>query len=65
MVQGRKTEFHDKAHRNQREWQLVYDRKIAKIRKEKGCSFKVAQRILRKRKLLEKLEQVEREERED
>ena len=62
MVKGRKIEFHDKFHNYQRKIQIVYDRAISKIIKENSCNKRVAQRILRKRKLLEKLEQVEREE---
>ena len=64
MVKGRKIEFYDKFHNYQRKIQIVYDREISRIMEDNSCNKRVAQRILRKRKLLEKLEQVEKEEKE-
>ena len=58
---GRKPIFHDKYHVSWRKTQLTYDRAIAKIRKEKKCSYKEAQLILRKRRLEEKIKEFERE----
>jgi hypothetical protein len=42
---GRKKEFHDDYHRLVREHQIIYDREIARIRKERKCSFEEAQKI--------------------
>ena len=61
---GRKTKFHDAYHIGQRKYQLKYDQTIWTIKKERKCSYKEAQLILRKRRLEEKLKQFEREERE-
>ena len=42
---GRKAEHDDLYHKLVREHQRKYDREIAKIRKERKCSFKEAQDI--------------------
>jgi len=60
--EGNGVKYHDEAHRKQRIAQRKYDRAIAKIRKEKKCSFFEAQRIHRKRRLTEELKKLEREE---
>lgn len=54
---GRPIEYDDAMHKGQRGYQLKYDRTIAAIRKQHKCSFKEAQRLLRKtkRKAVEKL----------
>jgi hypothetical protein len=56
---GRKVEFNDEQHKKVREWQLQYDRAIAKIRKNHKCSFQEAQLILRKRTLEEELKKLQ------
>ena len=61
---GPKPFYHDDEHVKQRKSQRKYDRAIAKIRKEKGCGFKEAQRIHRKRKYLAGLKEIERQEKE-
>jgi len=47
---GRKPLFPDDYHRLVREHQIIYDREIAKIRREEKCSFKEAQEIRKQRK---------------
>jgi len=56
---GRKREFHDDYHRLVRKHQIIYDRKIARIRKERKCSFKEAQEIRKQRRLEEKTKKFE------
>ena len=47
---GRKIKHNDLYHKLVREHQITYDREIARIRKERKCSFEEAQKIRKQRR---------------